>query len=187
MRAFVQDPRHFEEFNQLLGRPAEAKYEGSYGEMAEFVRAHQTQQREIDIDKLFRRVLVCILLGNNDAHSKNFALLYRREGFRLGPFYDIVAPSVYPRFRRTALALKISSGTNPHSLSEIGPKHLALLTKSFGLNNATLGLAVSDLRRQLGAAEEAVRGSKFGSTRLKKQLVDLMGKRWNGTFASIGR
>src|SRR6267154_2818654 len=58
---------HFEEFNQLLGRPAEAKYEGSYGEMAEFIRAHQTEQREIDVDRLFRRVLVCILLGNNDA------------------------------------------------------------------------------------------------------------------------
>src|SRR4029077_13834971 len=142
---------HFEEFNQLLGRPAEAKYQGWCGEMREFMRAHQTEQREIDIDRLFRRVLVCIVLGNNDAHSKNFALLYAQEGFRLGPFYDIVAPSVYPRFRRTGLALKITSGTNPHSLGDIGPKHLLLLAKSFGLNNAALQLAVSDLKRQLGA------------------------------------
>jgi serine/threonine-protein kinase HipA len=178
---------HFEEFNQLLGRPSEAKYEGSYGEMAGFIREQQTQQREIDIDKLFRRVLVCILLGNNDAHSKNFALLYTQEGFRLGPFYDIVAPSVYPRFRRTGLALKITPGTNPHSLSDIGPKHLSLLAKSFGLNHAALELAVSDLKRQLGAAQEAVRECKVGNTQLKKQLIDLMGKRWNGTFASIGK
>ena len=178
---------HFEEFNQLLGRPAEAKYEGSYGEMAEFMRAHQTEQREIDIDRLFRRVLVCILLGNNDAHSKNFALLYTDEGFRLGPFYDIVAPSVYPRFRRTGLALKITPGTNPHSMSDIGPKHLSLLAKSFGLNNAVLQVAVSDLKRQLEAAQEAIRVSQVGSTTLKKQLIDLMGKRWNGTFASIGK
>jgi serine/threonine-protein kinase HipA len=178
---------HFEEFNQLLGRPAEAKYEGSYGEMADFIRAHQTQQREMDIDKLFRRVLVCILLGNNDAHSKNFALLYTREGFRLGPFYDIVAPSVYPRFRRTGLALKIAPGSNPHTLSSIGRKHLTLLAKSFGLSSAALQLAVSDLKRQLGAAEEVVRESKLGNQHLKKQLIDLMGKRWNGTFASIGK
>jgi serine/threonine-protein kinase HipA len=186
-RAESGEKIHFEEFNQLLGRPAEAKYEGSYGEMAEFIRAHQTQQREMDIDKLFRRVLVCILLGNNDAHSKNFALLYTQEGFRLGPFYDMVAPSVYPRFRRTGLALKISPGTNPRSLSDIGPKHLALLANSFGLSNAALQLAVSDLKRQLGSAQEWVRESKFGSTHLKKQLIDLMGKRWNGTFASIGK
>jgi HipA-like protein len=186
-RAGSGEKIHFEEFNQLLARPAEAKYEGSYGEMAEFVRAHQTHQREMDIDNLFRRILVCILLGNNDAHSKNFALLYTKEGFRLGPFYDIVAPSVYPRFRRTGLALKISPGTNPHSLSDIGPKHLALLAKSFGLSNAALQLAVSDLKRQLGSAQEWVRESRFGSTYLKKQLTDLMAKRWNGTFASIGK
>jgi len=178
---------HFEEFNQVLGRPSEAKYEGSYGEMAEFMRAHQTEQREIDIDRLFRRVLVCILLGNNDAHLKNFALLYTYQGFRLGPFYDIVAPSVYPRFRRTGLALKITPGTNPHSMSDVGPKHLSLLAKSFGLNNAALQLAVSDLKRQLGAAQETIRESHVGSTQLKKQLIDLMGKRWNGTFASIGK
>ena len=109
------------------------------------------------------------------------------EGFRLGPFYDIVAPSVYPRFRRTGLALKITPGTNPHSMSDIGPKHLALLAKSFGLNNAVLQVAVSDLKRQLGAAQETIRESQVGSTTLKKQLIDLMGKRWNGTFASIGK
>jgi len=178
---------HFEEFNQLFARPADAKYEGSYGEMAEFIRVHQTVQREIDIDKLFRRVLVCILLGNNDAHSKNFALLYTDEGFRLAPFYDIVAPSVYPRFRRTGLALKITVGTNPHTLSDIGPKHLSLLAKSFGLKNALLQIAVSDLKRKLGAAQAVVQDSKFGSSNLKKQLIDLMAKRWNGTFASIGK
>ena len=178
---------HFEEFNQLLGRPAEAKYEGSYGEMAEFMRAHQTEQREIDIDRLFRRVLVCILLGNNDAHSKNFALLYTEQGFRLGPFYDIVAPSVYPRLRRTGLALKITPGTSPHSMSDLGPEHLSLLAKSFGLNNAGLQLAVSDLKRQIGGAQEVIRESQVGSTHLKKQLIELMGKRWNGTFASIGK
>ena len=158
---------HFEEFNELLGRPAEGKYEGSYGEMADFARAHQTEQREIDIDRLFRRVLVCILLGGEDhAHSKYFALLYTEQGFRLGPFYDIVAPSVYPRFRRTGLALKITPGTNPHSMSDIGPKHLSLLAKSFGLNNAALQLAVSDLKRQPGSGARSDPGSRRPAARI---------------------
>ena len=33
---------HLEEFNQLLGRPSEAKYEGSYGEMAVFTESNET-------------------------------------------------------------------------------------------------------------------------------------------------
>src|SRR5208283_2677125 len=146
---------HFEEFNQLLGRPAEAKYEGSYGEMAAFISANQSQQREQDIDRLFRRVLTCILLGNNDAHSKNFALLYTREGFRLAPFYDIVAATLYPRFQNSGMALRMAAGTNPRTLSDIGPKHLLLLAHTFNLNEVTLEVAVNALRRRLPAAEKA--------------------------------
>ncbi len=178
---------HFEEFNQLLGRPSEAKYEGSYGEMAAFISANQSQQREQDIDRLFRRVLTCILLGNNDAHAKNFALLYTREGFRLAPFYDIVAATLYPRFKSSGMALRLVGGTNPHSLSDIGPKHLSLLARSFGLNEAALQVAVNSLRRRLPAAETAIKASPVGSSPWKKRLAELLRKRWNGTFDSIGR
>jgi hypothetical protein len=72
-------------------------------------------------------------------------------------------------------------------MSDLGPEHLSLLAKSFGLNNAGLQLAVSDLKRQIGGAQEVIRESQVGSTHLKKQLIELMGKRWNGTFASIGK
>jgi serine/threonine-protein kinase HipA len=178
---------HFEEFNQLLARPSEAKYEGSYGEMAAFILANQQMQREQDVDRLFRRVLACVLLGNNDAHAKNFALLYTREGLRLAPFYDIVAASAYTRSRRSGLALGIAKGTNPHSLSDIGGKHLSLLAKSFELNDAALRLAVADLRRQLPAAEAAIQESPAGASQWKKKLVELLRKRWNGTFDSIGK
>ena len=82
-------------------------------------------------------LLVCILLGNNDAHSKNFALLYTEQGFRLGPFYDIVAPSVYPRFRRTGWRSRSRRGRIRIRSSDIGPKHLSLLAKSFGLNHSS--------------------------------------------------
>lgn len=149
--------------------------------------ANQHRQREQDVDRLFRRVLACILLGNNDAHSKNFALLYTSEGFRLGPFYDIVAPSLYPRFRRTGMALKIAPGTNPHSLSDIGPKHLLLLARSFDLNDSALKLAVADLRRHLPSAEAAIKESPIGDAELKRKLTELLRKRWNGTFDSIGK
>jgi len=40
------DKVHFEEFNQLLDRPADAKYEGSYGEMAMFILRHQPYHRD---------------------------------------------------------------------------------------------------------------------------------------------
>jgi serine/threonine-protein kinase HipA len=178
---------HFEEFNQLLGRPSEAKYDGSYGEMAKFILANQSTQREQDVDRLFRRVLVCILLGNNDAHSKNFGLLYTEAGFRLAPFYDIVAAALYDRFKASPLALKIGVGTNPRTLAGIGDRHLAILAESFGLTKAALALAVTDLKRRLPAAMEKIDKAPAGSAALKEKLKTFMGKRWNGTFESIGK
>jgi serine/threonine-protein kinase HipA len=178
---------HFEEFNQLFGRPSEAKYDGSYGEMAKFIVANQTTQREQDVDRLFRRVLVCILLGNNDAHAKNFGLLYTEEGFRLAPFYDIVAAALYDRFKASPLALKIGGGTNPGTLAEITDKHLGILAESFGLTKAALALAVADLKRRLPAATKTIDKAPAGSAALKEKLKTFMGKRWNGTFESIGK
>jgi serine/threonine-protein kinase HipA len=178
---------HFEEFNQLLGRPSEAKYEGSYGEMAAFMAANQAVQREQDIDRLFRRVLACILLGNNDAHLKNFALLHTSDGFRLAPFYDVVAATLFRQYRDSGMALRLGEGNNPRTLSDIGPKNLLLLARSFGLNEAVLQLAVNSLRRRLPAAEDAIRESPFGAAHWKEKLSELIRKRWNGTFDSIGK
>jgi serine/threonine-protein kinase HipA len=178
---------HFEEFNQLFGRPADAKYEGSYGEMARFILANQREQREQDVDRLFRRILACILLGNNDAHAKNFGLLYTGNGFRLTPFYDIVAAALYDRFKDGSLALKIGAGANPRGLASLGPKHLSTLATSFELSENALTLAVGDLKRRLPAALRAIGESPIGSAELKQKLETLMRKRWNGTFDLIGK
>jgi serine/threonine-protein kinase HipA len=178
---------HFEEFNQLFGRPADAKYEGSYGEMARFILANQREQREQDVDRLFRRILACILLGNNDAHAKNFGLLYTGNGFRLAPFYDIVAAALYDRFKDGSLALKIGAGANPRGLASLGPKHLSTLATSFELSENALTLAVGDLKRRLPAALRAIGQSPIGSAELKQKLETFMRKQWNGTFDLIGK
>jgi serine/threonine-protein kinase HipA len=177
---------HFEEFNQLLDRPADAKYEGSYDEMAMFILRHQSYHREEDVDRLFRRILVCILLGNNDAHMKNFGLLYTADGSRLAPFYDVVAAALYPEYKGS-LALRLGAGKNPLDLASLGPKHLSALTESFKLSPNAMELAVADLNRRLAVAMRAIEESAHGSKALKEKLIEFMRKRWNGTFNSIGK
>ncbi len=181
------DKIHFEEFNQLTDRPADAKYEGSYGEMAAFILRHQPYHREEDVDRLFRRILVCVLVGNNDAHMKNFGLLYTTDGLRLAPFYDVVAAALYPQYRDSSLALRLGTGQNPGGLASIGPKHLMALAKSFELSPTALTLAVADLKRRLPVAMRAIEESAHGMRVLKKKLIEFMRRRWNGTFASIGK
>ena len=176
--------RHFEEFNQILGHISEEKYTGKYANMADVLRRNP-RCALLDVDRLFRRILVSVLLGNNDAHLKNFGLLYSEDQLRLAPFYDVLAAALYPDFSRTGMALQLGPGTNPTSMAGIGQPHLIVLADSFGLRNAALREATLDLGRRIEAAQDVVRESPYGSRTLKNQLADYMRKRWNGTFKQI--
>jgi serine/threonine-protein kinase HipA len=177
--------RHFEEFNQILGRASEEKYQGAHFDMAGVMRENP-RCSPIDVERLFRRILVCVLLGNNDAHMKNFGLLYQDSGLRLAPFYDVLAAALYAEYSQSPMALRLTGkGSNPGSLAGIGAAHLVGLAASFGLRKAALHEAVKDLGKRIENAREAVREMPHGSKKLRENLAGYMRKRWNGTFKEI--
>ena len=54
---------------------------------------------------LFIRMMVFnYLIGNHDAHGKNFSILHN-NGFELAPFYDLVSTQVYPLDNKFAMAI----------------------------------------------------------------------------------
>ncbi|MBI1868550.1 MAG: HipA domain-containing protein [Methylocystis sp.] len=177
---------HFEEFNQLLGRRSgDDKYDAAYEDMAAFIRT-TPGCAPVDAWRLYRRILVCFLTGNTDAHLKNFAMLHVQGGLQLTPAYDLVAATLYPEYR--TLALSIAKAENL-SLERLRPKHLSALGDACGLDAATIAETVRKLDQRRKAAEKAVvaNARKIGAAALGDNLVDLMERRWNGTFSSIGR
>ena len=86
---------HMEDFAQVLERSPDAKYDGSYDEIG-LVLLDYAGGKD-DVLELLRRVKVNELLGNADAHLKNFSLLYdgQAQNPRLSPAYDIVAYAAY--------------------------------------------------------------------------------------------
>lgn len=103
MRRFDRDeqlnPLGFEDMTTLMGLSAEQKYTKSYGAMAKAVRvfcspAHQRSS----LDQLFDSVALSCIVGNGDAHLKNFGVLYNdpvNADTRLAPAYDIVNTTAY--------------------------------------------------------------------------------------------
>jgi serine/threonine-protein kinase HipA len=178
--------RHFEEFNQLLGKPSgDDKYEASYDDMAAFIL--QTPGcTPVDAWRLCRRILVCFLTGNTDAHLKNFAMFHTRDGLRLTPGYDLVSAALYPEYRTWALAIGNAASL---TLEQLKPKHLVALSKAYGLSTDVLSEAVADLDRRRRAADGGVTtaAKRIGEEALGKDLLDLMERRWNGSFKSIGQ
>ena len=93
-----------EDFAQVLVKPRgtnyDGKYESSYEEVAQVIREHSARPI-IDLDKLFRRLIVFAALANCDAHLKNFSLLEARDGLRLSPVYDVLNTALYDDLGRT--------------------------------------------------------------------------------------
>lgn len=102
---------HQEDFCQAAGVLSSAKYESEGGPglalCAEILNKHSAFPL-VDVQGLVRWVTFNYLIGNEDAHAKNLALLYGPEGIRLAPFYDLVSTAVYRGLKRKA-AMRIGS------------------------------------------------------------------------------
>ena len=59
------------------------------------------------------------LIGNHDAHAKNFSLLYSGKAPVLAPSYDMLSTAVYPTLTQT-MAMKIGS---KYKFSEVQSRH----------------------------------------------------------------
>jgi len=93
-----------EDFIQILGE--NDKYSGSMERIGKKIR-ELSSVPGLDVQLFFERVLLNFLLGNGDAHLKNFAMLETDEGgLRLSPAYDIVcSKAVISKETDSALAL----------------------------------------------------------------------------------
>jgi serine/threonine-protein kinase HipA len=177
---------HFEEFNQLLGRRSgDDKYDAAYDDMASFI-LNTPGCTPVDAWRLYRRVLVCILTGNTDAHLKNFAMLHTPNGMRLTQAYDLVAAALYPEYQTVALSMGKAANL---TLANVRPKHLVSFGGASGLSTDVIATVVKELDARRGDAEKAVasEAKKIGAEPLGKDLLDMMERRWNGTFSLIGQ
>ena len=68
------------------------------------------------------------LIGNCDAHAKNFSLLYDRSAPTLAPLYDLVSTTAYPELT-TRLAMSIDGATQ---ISDVNTKAWGVLAKEAG-------------------------------------------------------
>jgi serine/threonine-protein kinase HipA len=113
---------HQEDFAQALGVPSHRKYASEGGPIfadcfALLRRAATRPAREIL--KLLDAAIFNLIIGNADAHAKNFSLLHSGGAITLAPLYDLLSTTLYPNLH-AKLAMKIGGKT---VLEEIEPRH----------------------------------------------------------------
>ena len=106
---------HQEDFCQALSIPPENKYEREGGPgipaCLDEIQKHSVEPLP-DRIAFLNFVIFNYLIGNADAHGKNFSLLYEEGKPRLAPAYDLLSTAVYPELA-TKMAMKIGGKYDP--------------------------------------------------------------------------
>lgn len=113
---------------QLAGTPSLIKYESDGGPGLARCREllQQVGTPAKDLQRLIGWSFFNLLIGNNDSHAKNLAILYTDEGPRLAPFYDLMSTTLYSGLSRR-FAFRIAGENRPGSIER---SHLETLARS---------------------------------------------------------
>ena len=89
---------HQEDFCQLLKCRPEIKYQDQGGpSIVDCARLLKSMRLPVtDLVSFIDRVVFNFIVGNGDAHGKNFSVVYRGKQPRLAPVYDVLSTTVYP-------------------------------------------------------------------------------------------
>ena len=161
---------HQEDFCQALGIVSENKYQKEGGPSLKqcFALLREVSSAPVlDLAHLLDAVIFNFLVGNNDAHGKNFSLLYRGAGTasletRIAPLYDVVSTRYYPELTRE-MAMKIGGEYSSERVSSMNFEQLA----------EDAGLAKPLVRRRVPELAEAVL-SNLDKTGIEHPVVDIL-------------
>lgn len=126
---------HQEDFCQILNIPPEIKYENEGGPNLEDcfslldMRIKQGQMAGINKLKLLTLVIFNFLIGNGDAHAKNFSILYPGQFCELAPCYDLLSTVIYSENTKVKMAMKLG---HEYQFNMIRKKHWQRLAQQIG-------------------------------------------------------
>ena len=134
---------HQEDMAQALGVNGGSKYAeldgGSIHVMAELLKRHGARPAS-DVAGLAQTACLNYLVGNCDAHLKNFSILHEgrdRDGgalVSLAPAYDVVSTTYFPNHPRR-LAMRLGDA---RTIDEVTPDSLHALAADLGIRDSAL-------------------------------------------------
>lgn len=170
---------HQEDFAQVLGLAVSQKYEpagGSVGRLREVAGLVQGFAQPQFLADLLRQVTFNAIIGNGDAHSKNYSIMLNATGqVTLSPLYD-VAPVFLVNSRFHSLGHNLDGQS---SLRSVRPHHLVNEATSWGLNKELAQRTVTEVATNPIGALNAVAQPVLGAN-MAAEASD-----WNALFTKV--
>jgi serine/threonine-protein kinase HipA len=141
-----------EDFCQALGIPSETKYQSEGGPTLKDCFALLRVASNIpvlDLNALLDAVIFNFVIGNHDAHAKNFSLLRQPDGTtRLAPLYDLVCTVYYTELTEN-MAMKLGGEAKSNFIL---PANVEKFAGNAGLGKALVRGRVPELTQTIHKA-----------------------------------
>ena len=149
---------HQEDLCQATGTQPRHKYEEDGGPSLRKVAEILSEADPDSLDSLLRAITLNVLIGNGDAHAKNFSLLHDRDGsVRLAPLYDLLSTLVYGDDR---LAMYVD---DVHRTNRVTFERLVNEATTWGLSRTRAAEIVADLIVRLPGAVKLAQSETPGT------------------------
>lgn len=170
---------HQEDFCQALGVVPELKYQNEGGpgfdQCFDLVR-RVTRPSAPQVLRLLNAVIFNALIGNHDAHAKNFSILYADQGAVLAPLYDVLSTAVYSSLT-AKMAMQLGG---KYKFSEVQARHWDRFAQAAGLSVAQTRKRILGLCQRLPHVARTLQASadnEFTGNPLVEQIVQLIEQR----------
>lgn len=165
---------HQEDFCQAAGIAPQSKYEQDGGPSLQRVAGIlQSVAAPDSLDKLLQAVALNAMIGNGDAHAKNFSLLHQSSGaLALAPLYDLMSTLHY---KDDHLAMYVDS---VQRIDRVSAPRIVNEGVSWGMSRERAATLVGDVLDRAPRAIEAAREQTSGVSdallaTVKRQLARL--------------
>lgn len=151
---------HQEDFCQALHVPPELKYENEGGPSLEQcfelldVRIKSGSMAGKNKITLLQGVIFNYLIGNGDAHGKNFSLLYDGDAESLAPFYDLLSTVIYSDIHKVKLAMKIGG---KYKFTDVTERHWMKLAEAIGVRPDFMERQIVGMSNDIAKASTALK------------------------------
>lgn len=164
---------HQEDFCQVLGILARSKYQQDGGpKIQDCYNAiiEYSTRAAADAIKFVEQITFNYLIGNTDAHAKNFSIVYKNDDILLSPAYDLVSTEIYPEKDISREIAMTINGKGKHNA--IGEKDFLRLYEQLGLNAASILRLTKDKFANIVKIAESIKNELSNNPIAKSEIYD---------------
>lgn len=158
---------HQEDMGQVMSLPPRQKYQEDGGpSLKRIATVLRESARPDSLRRLLQTTTINVLIGNGDAHGKNFSLLHHRDGsIELTPLYDLMSTLFY---RDANLAMYVD---NVRETNNVTRERLVNEAKSWGMREDVIEVVLDEL---VGRAPKAVVKARDETKELPIEILEIV-------------